>query len=138
MSLFDPTAPLRGLLVSLVGAAALFAGGFVYRWSGEEERYLARFRAEVALSHADFVKRDTRARAQEQFVLHQLETSRVAYLTKTVPQIEWLVETVEVLRNVCLPPAAVRVWDAANADRHLDLQQAGVDRPVPQDAPTDP
>ncbi len=127
MSLLDPTGPLRGLLVSLGVGAALFAAGYVYRWTGDEERYAARFKADQAVTHADYVARDKAANAAVIVTEAKLEKLNVVY-AKALDRVEWLTATRVEYRNVCLPDDGVRLWNDANAGRHVDLQQADVDQ----------
>lgn len=132
MSLLDPTAPLRGLLVSLGVGAALFAAGYVYRWSGESERTAVA----AAETRADYAKRDTKATAAVVTTESNLEKIN-ALTVNALATVKWLEATRVEYRNVCLPDDGIRLWNAANEGRHVDLQQGDVDRAVPQDTPPD-
>lgn len=137
MSLLDPTAPLRGILVSLVGAAVLFGGGYLYRMSGDSERYAELYARDVKASYTDLVKRDAKASVAAKETQTEKEKLRVVY-RNLPPRIEWLKETRVEYLHVCLPADGVRSWNDANAGRYERLQQGGVDRAVPEDAPPVP
>lgn len=126
--------PIPAIFYRLLAyAAALviaFSAGYGLRWMGEAARMEKALRLSQELSAEDY--RLHKKAAERGATITQEKVDRVNQNFQQINTELHVIETHEVVRNVCLDDDARRLWDGANqGDGHVSVQRQPVDAAVP-------